>query len=46
MGNKEETLHIEDIVGALIKLGDSLLDEGGSVISGETFEFSRGKIFY
>ena len=42
---RRDFTHIEDIVDALIKLGDSLLSKGGSVISGETFEFGRGKNF-
>ena len=37
--------HINDIVDALIKLGAGLLSKDNSLISGEIFEFGRGKNF-
>ena len=42
---RRDFTHIEDIVDALIKLGQSLLSEDNSNVSGETFELGRGKNF-
>jgi nucleoside-diphosphate-sugar epimerase len=42
---RRDFTHINDIVDALIKLGDGLLSKDNSLISGEIFEFGRGKNF-
>ena len=42
---RRDFTHINDIVDALVKLGNGLLSKDNSSISGQIFEFGRGKNF-
>ena len=42
---RRDFTHVEDIVDGLVRCGDGLLSEGGSLISGEEFELGSGVNF-